>query len=200
MAIVALLLGVIFDAGLVPLAGGPIDAPGAGPAGGRLGAALVGLVRDPTARRGSSTRGRPSRCRSRRRRTVCGGPRRRSAASTVCSIMQKLGADDEWHTIMALEADKLTVGGTYDAVTPGALILMSTDGVNGWAGGAPAGYRTHNGGLGWSSLPFPTRSMPDRWSCDVGGGASTAWGTATSSSRAHRCGSGSRPGRRRPSR
>lgn len=159
VAIVALLLGVVFDAGLVPLAGGPVDAP-------TQDRQVVASAPPGSLSQGPDGQARVLNPRSTFTLSVSATPNgvwRATSAKCgleLCSIMQKLGADDEWHTIMALEADSSRSGGTYDAVAPGALILMSPDGVNGWAGGAPAGYRTHNGGLGWSSLPFPTRSMP----------------------------------------
>lgn len=158
VAIGALLLGVIFDAGLVPLASGPPDAPA-------LDRQVVASAPPGSLSRGPDGQARVLNPRSTFTLSVSATPHgvwRATSAKCgleLCSIMQKLGPDDKWHTIMALEADS-SRSGTYDAVAPGALILMSPDGVNGWAGGAPAGYRTHNGGLGWSSLPFPTRSMP----------------------------------------
>ena len=158
VTLVALLLGVIFDAGLVPLASGPHTAPAQD-------RQVVATAPPGSLIRGPDGRARVINPRATFTLSVSATPHgvwRATSAKCgleLCSIMQKLGPDDEWRTIMALEADS-SRGGTYDAVAPGALILMSPDGINGWAGGAPAGYRTHNGGLGWSSLPFPTRSMP----------------------------------------
>ncbi len=158
VALIALLIGVIFDAGLVPLASGPHTA------------AVQDRQVVATAPPGSLTRGPDGRARVVKPRatftlSVSATPQGVWRATSgkcgleLCSIMQKLGRDDKWHTIMALEADS-SRSQSYDTVAPGALILMSHDGMNGWAGGAPAGYRTHNGGQGWSSLPFPTNSMP----------------------------------------
>ena len=158
VAIVALLLGVIFDAGLVPLASGPPTTPAPD-------RQVVASAPPGALSRGPDGRARVVNPRATFTLSVSATPHgvwRATSAKCgleLCSIMQRLGPDDKWRTIMALEADSSRAG-TYDAVAPGALILMSPDGVNGWAGGAPAGYRTHNGGLGWSSLPFPTRSMP----------------------------------------
>jgi hypothetical protein len=159
VAVVALLLGVIFDGGLVPLASGPVGPPSrdrqvvASAPPGSLSQAPDGRaqVLNPRATFTLSVSATPN------------GIWRATSAKCgleLCSIMQRLGPDNEWHTLTALEADSSRSGGAYDAVAPGALIMMAPDGVNGWAGGAPAGYRTHNGGQGWSSLPFETRSMP----------------------------------------
>jgi hypothetical protein len=156
VAILALLLGLFFDAGLVPLASGP-------PAG-------VPQNREVIAPPGSLSNGPDGQARVLRPRatftlSVSATPHgvwRATSAKCgleLCSIMQKLGRDDRWHTIIALEADS-SRSVTYESVAPGALIQMSPDGRNGWAGGAPAGYRTHNGARGWSSLPFETRSTP----------------------------------------
>jgi hypothetical protein len=156
VAILALLLGIVFDAGLVPLASGPVPVATpnrqvvAPPGSLSFGPDGQARVLNPRATFTLSVSATPH------------GVWRATSAKCgleLCSIMQKLGPDDTWHTIMALEADS-SRSASYDAVAPGALILMSADGLNGWAGGAPAGYRTHNGGLGWSSLPFDTRSMP----------------------------------------
>jgi hypothetical protein len=158
VAIVALLLGVIFDAGLVPLASGPPPAPAQD-------RQVVATAPPGSLSRGPDGRARVVNPRATFTLSVSATPHgvwRATSAKCgleLCSIMQRLGPDDKWHTITALEADS-SRSATYDAVAPGALMLMSPDGVNGWAGGAPAGYRTHNSGLGWSSLPFPTRSMP----------------------------------------
>jgi hypothetical protein len=156
VAILALLLGLFFDAGLVPLASGPPSvttqnqeaiAPPGSLSNGPDGQARVIPPRPTFTLSVSATPHGVWRATS----AKCG--------LELCSIMQRLGRDDKWHTIMALEADSSRAG-VYESVAPGALILMSPDGRNGWAGGAPAGYRTHNGGSGWSSLPFDTRSTP----------------------------------------
>jgi hypothetical protein len=159
VAIVALLLGVTFDGGLVPLASGPIQSPAQD-------RQVVATAPPGSLSRGPDGQARVVNPQATFTLSVSATPKgvwRATSAKCgleLCSIMQRLGPDDKWHTLTALEADSSRSGGTYDAVAPGALVLMSADGVNGWAGGAPAGYRTHTGGEGWSSLPFPTRSMP----------------------------------------
>jgi photosystem II stability/assembly factor-like uncharacterized protein len=158
VAVVALLIGIVFDAGLVPLASGPHTAS----------SPINQVVPSPppgALSRGPDGRARVVNPRSTFTLSVSATPHgvwRATSAKCgleLCSIMQKLGPDDTWHTITALEADS-SRSASYDAVAPGALVSMSPDGKNGWAGGAPASYRTHNGGFSWSSLPFDTRSMP----------------------------------------
>lgn len=78
----------------------------------------------------------------------------------LCSVIERLEPDGRhWRRLTAVQADTSTRA-IAESVAPGALITMAPDGINGWAGGLPTGYRTHDGGRGWRPLPLPSLSAP----------------------------------------